>query len=565
LQPAKNCETCGKPVAGDAPSGVCPSCLLRTAIEYGASRAVAPLLPSLRYFGDYELLEEVARGGQGVVYRARQVSLERIVAIKMMQPGLLATEAEIGRFYVEARTAARLQHPNIVAIHEVGEFDGLHYFSMDFVEGPSLAEVVRQGAVSSEEAARYLLILAETVEYAHAKGVLHRDLKPSNVLLDGAGRPRVTDFGLARPLHGDADGTAMGTVIGTPAYMSPEQAAGRNDLLSAASDVYSLGAILYELLTGRPPFHGASQMETVRMVLEQEPVPPRELNPSVDRRLEAICLRCLAKEPANRCQTAAELAAYLRRSLRIEHVALASLRHHLTLPAAAILVALAILAVVFSTLRTGPSKPKPPARSVVRPDAANPRPSPATPAPVPNAKAAVAAAARPRPVPETVIPAAIPAKPAPVAVSVSPEQGVGYRQEFTFRYSDPRGAAAIRTAEVDFHDPQAVGSRRCAIMVEPEEGRVRLQFYPDRAPGVTVSGTLGTLAELENSVCSVDLTGLTVRRQGNDLDLRLTVTFKPSFDGPKEIGSWPWDKPGSRGESHVHGQWVVGNKTAAPL
>src|SRR5580692_6469866 len=229
------CDKCGSTVAPDAPLGLCPNCLLRTAIEYGAGQTLSPFLPKLRYFGDYELLEEIARGGMGVVYRAKQVSLDRIVAVKMMRPGLLATEAEIRRFYVEAKTAARLQHPNIVAIHEVGEFEGLHYFSMDFVEGPSLDALVRERALSSEEAARYVQVLAEAVQYAHSQGILHRDLKPSNVLVDAAGRPRITDFGLARPLGDDSGSTAAGTVMGTPAYMPPEQADGQHDRLSEAS------------------------------------------------------------------------------------------------------------------------------------------------------------------------------------------------------------------------------------------------------------------------------------------------------------------------------------------
>jgi serine/threonine protein kinase len=305
------CDKCGNAVARDAPLGLCPNCLLRTAIEYGAGHAVAPFLPKLRYFGDYELLEEVARGGMGVVYRARQLSLDRIVAVKMMRPGLLATDAEIRRFYTEAKTAARLQHPNIVAIHEVGEFDGLHYFSMDFVGGPSLAELMRDRQLSAMEAARCVQVLAETVQHAHSQGILHRDLKPSNVLMDESERPRITDFGLAWRLEGDTGATTSGSVMGTPAYMPPEQASGQNDRLSPASDVYSLGAILYELLTGRPPFRAATTLETVRMVLEEQPDPPRSLNPSISPDLEAICLRCLAKEPAKRYDSAAALASDL--------------------------------------------------------------------------------------------------------------------------------------------------------------------------------------------------------------------------------------------------------------
>jgi serine/threonine protein kinase len=554
LEPDRICEKCGKPVAANAPSGLCPGCLLRTAVEYGTSRALAPLLPRLRYFGDYELLEEIARGGMGVVYRARQVSLDRIVAIKMMQPGLLATEAEIARFYTEARTAAGLQHPNIVAIHEVGELDGLHYFSMDFVDGPSLAEVVRRGAVASEEAARYLRVLAETVQYAHDRGILHRDLKPSNVLLDGAGRPRITDFGLARPLDGDSVSTA-GTVAGTPAYMSPEQAAGRNDRLSAASDVYSLGAILYELLAGRPPFQAANQMETVRMVQEQEPAPPHVSNPSIDRRLEAICLHCLAKDPAHRYASAAELAADLDRFLRDEPVGARpapSLRRRLIMPGIAAALALLIILAIVRTVprRRPPVAAIPPAPIVIQPKPSIPPPVPAKPAPAPAREPARATA--------------IPAKPSSLAVSVSPDRGTGYRQVFTFRYSRPEGAAAIHSLEVAFRDPEP-GTRRCAIFVDTDEGRVLLQFYPDRAPGMTVSGNVGALEGLENSVCAVDLPEVSLTRQGGDLVLRLPVTFKPAFEGPKEIESWPRDKNESRGDSQVRGQWVVGNKPAAVL
>src|SRR5947209_1143875 len=318
------CEQCGNEMAGDAPAGLCPICLLRTALEHGSSRALAPLLPQLRYFGDYELLEEIARGGMGVVYRARQVSLDRIVALKMMRPGLLATEDEVRRFLTEAKMAASLQHPNIVAIHEVGQLDGLHYFSMDFVEGPSLAALISpnfssgQRPLESKEAARYVATLAEAVEYAHSRGVLHRDLKPSNVLLDASGRPRITDFGLARPLEGEAGSTVSGTIVGTPAYMPPEQAAGQHERLGPASDVYSLGAILYELLTGVPPFRGASQIEIARQVIDEAPVRPGAVNPRVDRDLEAICLRCLEKDPARRYGTAAALAADLGRVTRQE-------------------------------------------------------------------------------------------------------------------------------------------------------------------------------------------------------------------------------------------------------
>jgi serine/threonine-protein kinase len=335
---------------GDTSTGICPSCILRCAIEQGAGRALAPILPRLHYFGDYELLEEIARGGMGVVYRARQVSLERIVAVKMMRPGLLATEDEVRRFRAEAKTAAAMQHPNIVAIHEVGEFDGLHYFSMDFVDGPNLADLVRERPVDCAEAASHLRTLAAAVQYAHGRGILHRDLKPSNILLDSAGRPHITDFGLARPLDSDASVTMPGVVAGTPAYMSPEQAAGRHELLGPASDIYSLGAVLYELLTGRPPFHGRTQVETVNRVIGERPIPPRKFNATIPRAIEAICLRCLEKEPARRYGSAADLAADLDRFLEGSPVA-ARRRSNLR----RLLIALAavlLLGVVASVIRT---------------------------------------------------------------------------------------------------------------------------------------------------------------------------------------------------------------------
>ncbi len=361
-----HCENCGRAAVSDLAAGLCPNCLLRTAIESGVGRALAPMLPKLRYFGDYELLEEVARGGMGVVYRARQVSLERTVAVKMMRPGLLATEAEIQRFHTEAKTAAGLQHPNIVAIHEVGEFDGLHYFSMDFVEGPSLAELVHEKALSPAEAARYVQILAETVQYAHSRGILHRDLKPSNVLVDASGRPRVTDFGLARPLAGDSGGSLGGAVAGTPAYMAPEQAGGEQRRLGPATDVYALGAILYELLTGHPPFRGATQMETVRMVLEKEPVSPRALNSEVGRELEAVCLKCLRKEPGQRYGSAAELAEELVRLRPVSPGLARSKGWSGWKLAVAVVAVLALLLTVWAVMRNERGERKPSAR-VARP------------------------------------------------------------------------------------------------------------------------------------------------------------------------------------------------------
>jgi serine/threonine protein kinase len=266
-----------------------------------------------RAFGDYELLEEVARGGMGVVYKARQRSLGRTVALKMILEGQLASETAVQRFRQEARAAAGLDHPHIVPIYEVGQHDDHHYFTMALVDGTSLSSVVRRGGLPAPaEAAAIVLAVAEAVAYAHAQGIIHRDLKPDNVLLDRQGRPRITDFGLAKSVEGNVGLTASGQILGTPSYMAPEQALGSSRKIGPAADVYALGGILYFVLTGKAPFTGSSVMEVLYRVMDQAPTPPRQINPEVPPELEAICLKCLEKDPARRYAGAAEMAAALR-------------------------------------------------------------------------------------------------------------------------------------------------------------------------------------------------------------------------------------------------------------
>jgi serine/threonine-protein kinase len=268
----------------------------------------APLCVA-REFGDYELQEEIGRGGMGVVFKARQKSLDRTVAVKMVLRGNLASGADLARFRAEAESAAKLDHPNIVSVYEVGEHDGQAYFSMRYVEGTTLAGLLaKNGPLPPREAVRYLIPICRAVHRAHQGGILHRDLKPSNVLIDCDSQPHVTDFGLAKRVEGDFSLTRSGAIVGTPSYMAPEQAVGSRGVLSPATDVYSLGAILYEMLTGRPPFQAASALDTVMLVLEQEPLSPRLLNSKIDRELELICLKCLQKPPDLRYASAAELA-----------------------------------------------------------------------------------------------------------------------------------------------------------------------------------------------------------------------------------------------------------------
>jgi WD40 repeat protein/tRNA A-37 threonylcarbamoyl transferase component Bud32 len=323
------CPSCSAEVPPDAPRGYCLKCLftLGTAEpdSVAADSASQPSTPNsrpvpVRSFGDYDLLEEVARGGMGVVYKARQKSLGRVVAVKMLLFGEQSGKEVAQRFRAEAAAAASLQHPNIVAIHEVSAHEGQPFFVMDFIAGESLARLAAGQPLPGTRAARYVKIVAEAIHYAHEHGILHRDLKPSNVLIDPFDQPRVTDFGLAKRIHHDSELTLSGQVLGSPNYMPPEQAAAKRGLVGRRSDIYSLGAILYHLLTGRPPFMGETLTDTLQDVVNQEPVSPRLLNPSVPRDLETLCLKCLEKEPARRYQTALALAEELDRFLKAEPI-----------------------------------------------------------------------------------------------------------------------------------------------------------------------------------------------------------------------------------------------------
>src|SRR6266853_1757732 len=340
------CRNCGAKIFSDAPEGLCTGCVLEAAIGgAGDSSAVASAKADdrdsakkdnanaapgkektaraaelLGELGDYELLDEVGRGGQGVVFRAHQKSLNRTVALKVIGLGHWATEAHLKRFRLEAEAAARLEHPGIVPIHEVGERDGSCYFSMKFVEGGQLDEVVRRAPMSIRQAVELIAKVARTVHYAHEHGILHRDIKPGNILLDVKGEPHLTDFGLARLLESESTVTRTLEVLGTPSYMAPEQAAGNNTKLTSATDVYGLGAVLYQLLTGHPPFAGGTTFETIKLVLETEPRQPRLWNPKIDRDLSTICLKCLEKDPQRRYSSALALAEDLERSLRHEPI-----------------------------------------------------------------------------------------------------------------------------------------------------------------------------------------------------------------------------------------------------
>ena len=354
------CPKCGWEIPADAPEGGCPGCLLGSGLRLLDEEAVAGvglsaaaaysaeaaakagsakvddsghwdeppreatkterLAEMLGELGDYELLEEVGRGGQGVVFRARQKSLNRIVALKVISLGQWASKEHLKRFRREAEAAASLDHPGIVPIYDVGERDGSCYFTMKFVEGGQLDQVVRRTPISIRQAAELIAKVARTVHYAHEHGILHRDIKPGNVLLDKNGEPHLTDFGLARLLDAQSSVTRTIDVLGTPSYMAPEQAAGETTNLSKATDVYGLGAVLYQLLTGQPPFAGGTTYETIRLLRDTDPQPPRSLNPKIDRELSTICVKCLEKDPKRRYFSALALAEDLEHWLKHEPI-----------------------------------------------------------------------------------------------------------------------------------------------------------------------------------------------------------------------------------------------------
>src|SRR5437660_910869 len=286
------CARCGATVFADSPRALCSVCLFRSGL--GSLDKEDPQEPSRieMAFGDYELLEEIGRGGQGVVYRAHQKSLNRTVALKVIALGSWATETHLKRFRREAEAAASLEHSGIVPIYEVGEREGSCYFSMKFIEGGQLDEVVRREPMPIRQAAELIAKVARTVHYAHEHGILHRDIKPGNILLDAKGEPHLTDFGLARLVESESTVTQTMEVLGTPSYRAPEQAGGNNAALAAETDVYGLGAVLYQLLTGQPPFAGGTTYETIKLLLDTEPRQPRLLNPKIDSDPSTICLNC---------------------------------------------------------------------------------------------------------------------------------------------------------------------------------------------------------------------------------------------------------------------------------
>ena len=326
------CTKCGGENPAGAPEEGCPNCFLEAAFSTlvngeeslldSARHATRSerLVETLGELGDYELLEEIGRGGQGVVFRARQKTLNRTVALKVIGLGHWASKGDLKRFRREALSAASLNHPRIVPVYEVGEYAGACYFSMGFIEGGQLDEVVRRTPMSIRQAAELIAKLARTVHYAHEHGILHRDIKPGNILLDQKGEPHLTDFGVARLVDSESTIARTREVIGTPSYMAPEQAAGNNAAVGKATDVYGLGAVFYELLTGHPPFAGGTTHQTIRLLLDTEPLQPRLWNRTIARDLSTTCLKCLEKDPKWRYSSALALAEDLEHWLKHEPI-----------------------------------------------------------------------------------------------------------------------------------------------------------------------------------------------------------------------------------------------------
>jgi serine/threonine protein kinase len=338
------------PAAPTLPLTLCPICgaasltLVGSAEEKGTTETASTIMsPTTRDEPEprgasplsvcgYELLGELGRGGMGVVYRARQLSLNRVVALKMIRDSAWASPDVLTRFRLEAEAIARMQHPNIVQIYEVGQQEGRPYLALEFVDGGSLARKLREGPLTVRQAAQLLETLARAIHAAHQRGIVHRDLKPGNILLAACGVgpgatpqageliPKITDFGIAKRLGDEASSTRTGAIMGTPSYMAPEQASGKSKEVGPAADIYALGAILYELLTGRPPFADDNSLDTILKVVASEPAAPRSLQPKVPRDLETICLKCLRKEPHSRYATALELAEDLRAFLAGEPI-----------------------------------------------------------------------------------------------------------------------------------------------------------------------------------------------------------------------------------------------------
>jgi len=321
------CSRCGSQLRQSA-EGVplpCPSCTpFHDAAKTRTSAGDPPTAPAQSYrgrtFGNYTILDEISRGAMGVVYKARQHGLDRVVALKVLLAGEMATEAQVVRFQREAQAAARLHHPAIVPVHEVGSHEGKHYYTMDVVEGKNLGELIRAGEVSTRRALDIASEVAEALEHAHAEGVIHRDIKPGNIMIDGRGHVHILDFGLAKQLDSDTRFTRTGTTIGTPAYMPPEQASGESPRVDHRADIYSLGAVLYEMLTGQPPFTGDTMMNTLMRVMNEEPVPPKRLNPRIHRDIQTIVLKAMEKSPERRYPTMRALSDDIRRFIAGESI-----------------------------------------------------------------------------------------------------------------------------------------------------------------------------------------------------------------------------------------------------